>query len=90
MVHESGSLPVKHSYLVLPSWFPGAIWDTTIATYTSNTSFTLTAGSADNNAYRNCMCVIVDQDSVRSENRIEMSISANSKQAMHQSPEQKE
>jgi len=34
--------------------------DTTIATLASQTSFTLTAGSADNNAYRNCTIVIED------------------------------
>ena len=34
--------------------------DTTIATLSSQTSFTLTAGSADNNAYLNCTIVIED------------------------------
>lgn len=34
---------------------------TTILAYTSNTSFTLTAGSADNDAYNNQMIVITDQ-----------------------------
>jgi len=34
--------------------------DTTIATLASQTSFTLTAGSADNNAYLNCTIVIED------------------------------
>jgi hypothetical protein len=34
---------------------------TTIASYSSNTSFTLTAGSADNDAYNNQMIVITDQ-----------------------------
>lgn len=34
--------------------------DTTIATLASQTSFTLTAGSADDNAYRNCTVVIED------------------------------
>jgi hypothetical protein len=33
---------------------------TTIATLASQTSFTLTAGSADNTAYVNCVCVIED------------------------------
>jgi hypothetical protein len=34
--------------------------DTTIATLASQTSFTLTAGSTDNNAYNNCTIVIED------------------------------
>lgn len=34
--------------------------DTTIATLASQVSFTLTAGSADNNAYENCTAVIED------------------------------
>jgi len=34
--------------------------DTTIATLSSQTSFTLTAGSADNDAYNNCTIVIED------------------------------
>ena len=34
--------------------------DTTIATLASQTSFTLTAGSADNNAYVNCTIVVED------------------------------
>ena len=34
--------------------------DTTIATLASQTSFTLTAGSTDDNAYRNCTIVIED------------------------------
>ena len=43
----------------------GALGDvlqrTTIAAYTSNTSFTLTAGSANDDAYNGCLCVIQDQ-----------------------------
>lgn len=34
---------------------------TTIATFTSNTSFTLTAGSANDNAYNDWTCVVIDQ-----------------------------
>lgn len=37
-----------------------AVLDTTIATLASQTSFTLTAGSADNNAYIGCVVVIYD------------------------------
>ena len=40
--------------------YPGAILDTTIATLASQVSFTLTAGSADNNAYIGCPVVIHD------------------------------
>jgi len=37
---------------------------TTIATFTSNTNFTLTAGSADNSAYVGCLYIVQDQASV--------------------------
>jgi hypothetical protein len=40
--------------------YEGAILDTTIATLASQTSFTLTAGSADNNAYVGCPVLIHD------------------------------
>ena len=40
--------------------YPGAILDTTIATLASQTSFTLTAGSADNDAYNGCVVVVHD------------------------------
>jgi hypothetical protein len=40
--------------------YPGAIHDTTIATLASQTSFTLTAGPADNNALIGCPVVIHD------------------------------
>jgi hypothetical protein len=36
----------------------GELVKTTIATLASQTSFTLTAGSADNNAYKNCIAII--------------------------------
>jgi hypothetical protein len=36
----------------------GAIHNTTIATLASQTSFTLTAGSADNNAYVGCLAIV--------------------------------
>lgn len=49
------------------AWVTGAggsdrllMMDTTIATLASQTSFTLTAGSADNDAYNNCTIVIED------------------------------
>ena len=49
------------------AWITGAggsdrllMVDTTIATLASQTSFTLTAGSADNDAYNNCTIVIED------------------------------
>lgn len=42
---------------------PGAILDTTIATLASQTSFTLTAGPADNNALVGCPVVIFDKAS---------------------------
>lgn len=38
----------------------GIIASTTIATLASQTSFTLTAGSADDNAYNNCRAIITD------------------------------
>jgi hypothetical protein len=38
----------------------GEIFATTIATLASQTSFTLTAGSADNNAYIGCVCYVHD------------------------------
>lgn len=37
---------------------------TTIATLASQTSFTLTAGSADNDAYNGCTCIVQDASSV--------------------------
>jgi hypothetical protein len=40
--------------------YPGALHDTTIATLASQTSFTLTAGSADDNAYVGWLAVIHD------------------------------
>lgn len=40
--------------------YHGLILETTIATRASQTSFTLTAGSADNNAYNECTAVIID------------------------------
>jgi plastocyanin len=40
--------------------YPGAILDTTIATLASQTSFTLEDGSADNDAYNGCVCIIHD------------------------------
>jgi hypothetical protein len=38
----------------------GVINSTTIATLASQTSFTLTAGSADNDAYNNCQIIVTD------------------------------
>lgn len=38
----------------------GQMVATTIATLASQTSFTLTAGSADDNAYNGCMCIVQD------------------------------
>lgn len=40
--------------------YEGALLDTTIATLSSQTSFTLTAGSADNSAYLGCPVVVHD------------------------------
>lgn len=40
--------------------YEGAILNTSIATYTSQTSFTLSEGSADDDAYNNCICWIHD------------------------------
>ncbi len=40
---------------------PALLQSTTIATLSTQTSFTLTAGSADNDAYNGCMAVITDQ-----------------------------
>lgn len=40
---------------------PTTLQSTTIAVYTSQTSFTLTAGSADDNAYNGAMIIITDQ-----------------------------
>ena len=40
--------------------YPGALHDTTMATRSSATSFTLTAGSADDDAYNGCPVVIHD------------------------------
>lgn len=40
---------------------PQLLQSTTIATLASQVSFTLTAGSADNNAYNNCIAIITDQ-----------------------------
>ena len=40
---------------------PTTLQNTTIAAYTSQTSFTLTAGSADNDAYNGAICIITDQ-----------------------------
>lgn len=40
--------------------YPGAILDTTIATLSSQTSFTLEDGSADNDAYNGCPVVVHD------------------------------
>jgi hypothetical protein len=40
--------------------YPGSLLDTTIATLSSQTSFTLTVGSADNNMYNGCPIVIHD------------------------------
>lgn len=40
--------------------YPGAILDTTIATLSSQTSFTLTAGPADNNSLIGCMVIVHD------------------------------
>jgi hypothetical protein len=40
---------------------PDTLQSTTIATLTSQTSFTLTAGSADNDAYNDCYAIITDQ-----------------------------
>lgn len=37
-----------------------AVVSTTIATLASQTSFTLTAGSADNDAYNNCIIIVED------------------------------
>lgn len=39
---------------------PQLLQETTIATLSTQTNFTLTAGSADDNAYNNCMIVIED------------------------------
>jgi len=39
----------------------GELISTTIATLASQTSFTLTAGSADNSAYNNCIAIVSDQ-----------------------------
>jgi hypothetical protein len=38
----------------------GYLVSTTIATLASQTSFTLTAGSADNDAYNNCLAIVTD------------------------------
>jgi hypothetical protein len=51
--------------------YEGAILDTTIATLASQTSFTLTAGSADNSAYIGCVAVIHD---VASAVQVEMGV----------------
>ncbi|MCK5603618.1 hypothetical protein KAR91_17160 [Candidatus Pacearchaeota archaeon] len=40
---------------------PNLLQSTTIATLASQTEFTLTAGSADNTAYRSHLCIITDQ-----------------------------
>lgn len=40
--------------------YPDAVLNTTIATLASQTSFTLTAGPADNDALNGCVCVIHD------------------------------
>lgn len=40
--------------------YEGALLDTTLATLASQTSFTLTAGSADNDAYNGCVAVVHD------------------------------
>lgn len=40
--------------------YEGAILDTTLASLSSQTSFTLTAGSADNDAYNGCVAVVHD------------------------------
>ena len=40
---------------------PTVLQNTTILVYTSQTSFTLTAGSADNDAYNGMLCIIEDQ-----------------------------
>lgn len=39
---------------------PGSLLDTTIATLASQTSFTLSAGSSDDDAYNGCICVVTD------------------------------
>jgi hypothetical protein len=51
--------------------YEGAILDTTIATLASQTSFTLTAGSADNSAYVGCVAVLHD---VASAVQVEMGV----------------
>ena len=43
--------------------YPGALWDTTVGGYTSQTEFVLTAGSARNDAYNGCLCYIHDEAS---------------------------
>jgi hypothetical protein len=46
--------------LILRLGYPDAILNTTIATLASQTSFTLTAGSADNSAYIGCPVILHD------------------------------
>lgn len=49
-----------HSFSIENRAAPGLLQRTTIATLASQTSFTLTAGSADNNAYNGCVAIIRD------------------------------
>ncbi len=72
-ITETGSLPYKRTYQVVEEAVydkmfgadavgpPEALIRTTIATLASQTSFTLTAGSADDDAYNNGIITVIDQ-----------------------------
>lgn len=60
-VNTTDSLQANRDALPTTTSNPFILVDTTIATLASQTSFTLTAGSADDDAYNDCVIVITDQ-----------------------------
>jgi len=58
-VTESGAVPTWRECVVLRETAPIVV-STTIATLATQVSFTLTAGSADDNAYNGCSAIVTD------------------------------
>ena len=60
---DAGTISFVVSFSIENRHVSGKLVSTTIATLASQTSFTLTVGSADNDAYNNCLIIVSDKAS---------------------------